>query len=440
MVLHRLRPRISPVWRHRHFRRLWLGETISEIGSSLSHFVLPIVAAVTLQVTPGQMGVIRGLGTVPGIFIGLLAGAWVDRVSRQRLLIAINLLAAALVVSVPIAHVLGALSLGHLYALSLGFGVLGPFWGPAFNAFLPAVVEPELRVEANSKLMLTFSSTGITGPGLGGVLVGIMAAPFVLLVDAATFLVTAAFVAGVRTKEPERVEERDGIHLGTQIAEGLRMTFLDPMQRALTIPRAILDVLDALSLTVIVLYILREVGLTPGLMGLAFALSSVGFVVGSLIAPRVERRLDVGGMITLGLFMIAISPYTMVIANDALPDWMNVLFFAIPGFIGGTGGVIQHVGLMTLRQSLTPERLLGRVWASANVLGDMMWLAGAILGGVLGETLGLRPAVVVAAVGYAVPFLYILSTPVRRASRGMRVPVDAAADPRSATSGPVDDA
>jgi MFS family permease len=171
------------------------------------------------------------------------------------------------------------------------------------------------------------------------------------------------------------------------------------------------------------------VKLSPELMGLAFALSSVGFVVGSLIAPRVERRLDVGGMITLGLFMVAISPYTMVIADDSLPTWVNVLFFSIPGFIGGTGGIIQHVGLMTLRQSMTPERLLGRVWASSALVGDVMWLLGAATGGILGETVGLRPAVVVASVGYAIPFLIVLSSPLRRASRGMRVPAEGATPP-----------
>jgi hypothetical protein len=127
-------------------------------------------------------------------------------------------------------------------------------------------------------------------------------------------------------------------------------------------------------------------------------------------------------MITLGLFLVAASPYTMVVANDGLPDWVNVLLFAVPGFIGGTGGIIQHVGLMTLRQARTPDRLLGRVWASAHVLGDVMYLSGAVIGGVLGETVGLRTAVVVASIGYAVPFLYVLASPVRRASRGMVVP------------------
>lgn len=133
MTLASLRPRFSPIWKHRDFRRLWLGEAISEIGDSVTGFALPLVAVVTLHVTPGQMGVIRALGSVPTIFVGLIAGAWIDRVSRQRLLIALNFAAAAFVASVPIAHAFGALSLGHLYALALAFGALSPFWQPAWT-------------------------------------------------------------------------------------------------------------------------------------------------------------------------------------------------------------------------------------------------------------------------------------------------------------------
>lgn len=417
MPLASLRMRRSPIWSNRDFRRYWLGEAISGLGDSLTHFALPIVAVVTLRVTPGQMGLIRALGNVPSVFIGLLAGVWVDRLSRQRLLIWLNLVAAALVASVPVAFLLGSLTVGHLYALSFAFGIAWPFWSAAWAAFLPAVVGPEQLVDANSKLMLTWTTTGITGPGLGAILIALVRAPFLLVIDAISYLASIAFLVGVRTREPERTDGGDEVgSVFRRIVEGLRVAFLDPMQRAITMPRAILDLIDALTTTVLVLYIIREVGLSPGLMGVAFALSSVGFVAGSMVAPRVERRLDIGGMIVLGLFLVAISPYTMLVANDALPDAVNVLFFAIPGFIGGTGGVIQYIGLTTLRQTRTPEGLLGRVWSSANVLSSVLAVIGALLGGLLGETVGLRPTIAIAAAGYAVPFLYSLVSPLRRAS------------------------
>jgi Na+/melibiose symporter-like transporter len=343
-----------------------------------------------------------------------------------------DLAAAAIVVSVPISYAFGSVTLGHLFVLFLAFGLLDPFWTPAWNALLPSLIEPDLLVDANSKMMLSFSATGILGPGLGAILVGIFAAPVIMLFDAMSYAAAAGFLSGVEPLRAEHTDETERGSIFRQIGEGLRLTFLDPMQRAITIPRAWLDLIDALSTTIVVLYILREVRLTPSLMGVAFALSSAGFVAGSIIAPRIERRLGTGGAIVLGLGLVAASPYTMVIANDALPDAVNVLFFALPGFIGGTGGVIQWIGLSSLRQSITPERLLGRVYASAGVLGEILTVVGALIGGLVGETLGLRPAIAVAAVAYGLPFLYALVSPLRDARVADPRPDDAAAgEPRS---------
>jgi MFS family permease len=414
------RPRLSPIWGQRQFVRFWLGESISMIGSSVTGFALPLVAVITLEATPGEMGVLRAVGAAPAILLGLFAGVWVDRVSRKGLLISTGLIAAALTASIPVAHALAALSFEHLIAVALCFGALAPFWWPAWNAFLPSVVRRDLLFDANSKLMFSWSATGVIGPGLGGILVQAVGAPFALLFDAGSFVVSSAFLATVRPRARERAGDEVAGRMLSRIREGLRVTFLDPMQRAITIPRAILDLFDAFSASVIVLYVIREVGLSPGLMGLAFALSSVGFVVGSVVGPRFERRFGVDGAILWGLALVGASPYTMVAANDALPDWVNVAFFALPGLIGGFGGVIQHAGLQAVRQSITPERLLGRVYASASFVGDVLWFVGALAGGILGETVGLRAAVVVLAFGYAIPFVYALFSPLRTAGEATR--------------------
>jgi MFS family permease len=420
----------SPIWRQREFVRFWSGQTISMIGSSVSEFALPLVAVITLEVTPGQMGVIRAVGSAPGILLALFAGVWVDRVSRKRLLIVSELLAAGLVASVPVAFALGSLSVTHIVVVGIGFGILSPFWGPAWNAFLPAVVETDLLLDANSKLLFSWSAAGVVGPGLGGLLVRAVGAPYALLVDAGSFLVSSTFLATVRPREARRAAEDTGRSTLARIREGLRLTFLDPMQRAITIPRAILDFFDAFGFAVVVIYVIRTVGLSPGLMGLAFALSSVGFVVGSAVAPRFDRRVGVGGTILWGLALVGVSPYTMVVANRSFPDWVNVACFALPGLIGGFGGVIQHAGYQAIRQSITPERLLGRVYASAQLLGRILWLLGSLAGGFLAELVGLRPAVVVLAVGYAIPFVYALSSPIRTATAATRSRT-AAPDPAS---------
>jgi MFS family permease len=389
------RPRPSAIWRQRDFRLLWTGETISIVGSGVSDFALPLVAVLTLHVTPSQLGLMRAIGSAPGIVLGLLAGVWVDRLSKQRLLIVLNLIAAALMASVPIASAFGGLSLFHLYALWFAFGVIGPFWWPAWNSFLPSIVSPDELVEANSKVVFSWSASGIVGPALGGLLVAWFTAPGALVFDAATFVACAAFTVAIRSP-------------GASLAE--------PREPS-PVPRLILDFIDAMSAAVFAIYVIREVRLSAALFGLALALSSVGFVVGSGVAPKIERRAGIGSMIVIGLLLVAVSPYTMVIANRAFPDPVNVVLLAMPGWIGGLGGIVQFVGLSTLRQSITPDAVLGRVFASASVAGRLMTLAGALTGGFLGEAIGLRPTIAVSAVAYAVPFFYSLVSPLRTAAR-----------------------
>jgi MFS family permease len=396
------------------FRRLWVGESVSALGSGITDFALPLVAVITLHVTPGQMGLFRGLGSLPGIAIGLFAGVWIDRVSRRRLLLTLDLIAAALIVTVPLAAWLGTLTLVQLYALALAFGTLGPFWMPAWNAFVPSVVGPDLLIDANSKLAFSWASTGITGPAAGGVLVNLFSAPGALVADCASFLVSVGALATIRVEErPIRGEDRPPML--AQIREGLRVTFTDPMQRAITTPRAILDLIDATSSSIFVIYVIREVELDAAQLGLSLALSSIGFVLGSIFAPRIVKRLGIGGAIVLGLAMVGASPYTMILANRSHADVTNIAFLTLPGWIGGFGGIVQWIALATLRQQRTPDDLLGRVFASASVLGRILWVVGSIGGGFLAEAIGLRPVIVVCAIAYGIPLFFALSSPLRTA-------------------------
>jgi predicted MFS family arabinose efflux permease len=202
------RPRFSPIWRERQFVRFWIGESVSMVGSGVTDFALPLVAVITLEVSPGEMGVLRAVGAAPGILLGLFAGVWVDRVSRKGLLISAGLVAAALVASIPIGHVIASVTFEHLIVVGLCFGILGSFWWPAWNAFLPSVVRPDLLFDANSKLLFSWSATGVVGPGLGGILVQAVGAPFALLFDAGSFVASSAFLATVRPRVEERPAER----------------------------------------------------------------------------------------------------------------------------------------------------------------------------------------------------------------------------------------
>jgi len=406
--------------RDRNFLRLLVGETVSNLGSTVSGFALAIVAVALLEATPRQMGLIRALGEVPAVALGLFVGLWVDRFSRRRLLVVLNILAAATVASVPIAYLLGALSIGQLFGLALIIGVLGAFWEPAWNSFLPAVVTNDRLVDANSKLTVSNSAVGVVGPGFAGVLIEVLTAPIAMVVDAISFLVAAVSVNGVRSRERPAPSDEDRAPIRRRIGEGLRVAFLDPMQRAITAPQVLLYFVDALSLSVYVIFVLRVVGLTPGALGVVFMVGAASFLVGSAVAPRIERRMGAGRAALLGLALVGASPFTMVLADASHPLWLNLFFLGFPGVLGGFGGILQAVMLLSLRQAITPEHVIGRVYGSIGVLGGLMVISGAMVGGWLGgdDVLGPRATVLVAAIGYTVPFFWSLFTPLRGATTG----------------------
>jgi MFS family permease len=414
---HSVRP--ASILRDRNFLRLWTGETISILGTTISDFAIAIVAVVTLQATSAQIGLMRALGEAPAIMFGLFVGVWVDRVRRRRLLVTLDLLATLAVTSIPIAYLLGVLSLGQLFVLAIVFGVLGTFWSPAWGAFLPTVVDHDRLVDANSKLTLAMSATGIVGPGLAGFLVQVLTAPIAMVVDAVSFVVSAVCVSGVRTREAETISADGDVEpIGHRIRDGLRVAFLDPMQRAITTPLVLLEFVNALSFAVYAIFVLQIVRLPPAALGIVFAIASVGFLAGSAAAPWLERRMRAGRAAILGLGLVAASPFTMVLADADHPLVLNLFFLGLPGILGGFGGIVQWVMLASLRQAITPERVIGRVYASVGVLWGVMTILGALIGGYIGERerLGPRGTILVAAIGYTIPFFWTLFGPIRHAT------------------------
>jgi MFS family permease len=412
-------PATGSILRDRNFLRLWTGETVSVLGSMITQFALAVIAVELLDATPGQMGLIRILGEAPALVVGLMVGVWVDRLAKRRLLVTLDLLAAAAVASVPIAYALGSLSLGQLFALAIFFGVLDTFWEPAWNSFLPAIVPADRLVDANSKVMLSMSATGVIGPGLAGFLVATISAPGAMVADAVSFVYSAFSVGGVRSRtNAARVEEDGdgGVSIRSRIGEGLRVAFLDPLQRAVTAPNALLAFVDSMSLAVYVIYALRTVGIPAWALGVVFMFASAGFLIGSVAAPRIERRLGAGRAALLGLGLVGASPFTMVLANADHPLWLNIVFLSIPGVLGGFGGLIQWVMLSSIRQATIPERVLGRVFGSIGVLRAIAGIVGAAIGGWLGETIGTRPTILVVAFAYTVPFFLSTVTPLRPAT------------------------
>lgn len=400
----------ASLWRHADFLKLWTGQTISLIGSQVTLLALPLTAVLTLRASAFQMGMLRALQYLPALLIGLLAGVYIDRVRRRPVLMAADLGRAALLATIPLAAALGALRMGYLYGVAFLVGALTVIFEVAYLAFVPALVRREQLVDANGRLEASQSLAQIAGPGLGGLLVQALSAPVAILADALSFLVSVAFLGLLRTPEPapEAVERRGIAH---EIGEGLRVVLRQPLLRATLISSGITNFFAAIFNSLYVLYVVRQLGIGPAGLGGILLLGSVIGLGAAVAAGRVARRGGLGPTMLLGMLLIAVGGACVPLAGVFAALMIPLLTFGQA--LGAAGDSFYNITVVTLRQALTPDRLLGRVAASARFV---IWGAqpfGALVGGALGEALGLRPALAVAAAGFALAFVSLALSPIR---------------------------
>lgn len=393
------------------FGRLWSGQTVSVLGSQVTLLALPLTAVLVLKAHPSQMGLLAAAGSAPYLLVGLFAGVWVDRVRRRPILMAADLGRALLLASIPLAAWLHVLGMAQLYVVAFLAGILRVFFDVASQSFLPVLVGHEALVAANSKLETSNSVAGIVGPGLAGALVQLVTAPVAILVDALSFLVSALFLRLIRTREPlpARHDERQG--LLTAIREGLRLVWTDPLLRPLVISGASFSLFDSLLMAVYVLYMVRTLALTPALVGVVFALGSVGGLAGALLAGPLTRRIGLGRALVGGILAAGVAELGIALAGG--PPLVALLIVIVAEAGVQCGDLVYDINAVSLRQSRVADRVQGRVNATVRVCTWGMAPLGALAGGVLAERYGLRPAVVVAGAGTLCAFLWVLCSPVR---------------------------
>ena len=401
----------------RDFIRLWTGESISLLGSQVTVLALPLAAVLTLDAGAVQVGMLNAFKFAPFFLVTLLAGALVDRWRRRPVLLVSNLGRAALIGLVPLAAVADVLTIEQLYAVAFLVGVLTVFFDVAFWSYVPTIVDKERLSDANGKLMASSSAADVGGPGLGGLLVGLLTAPVALVADAVSFLISALTLASIKTPEPapEAHEER---RLVADIREGLSYVFRNQFLRPIAAEAATFNVFSTALETVFLIYAVRVLGFGPALIGLVFAVGSVGALLGSLIAGIPERRLGIGPTIVLSM-VAGCLPYLLIPlvgGSGAAPAALASTAF----FLAGIGIAVSSVEVISFRQAITPERLLGRMTASYRFVIFGTIPLGALLGGGLAEWIGLREALAVSAAGIAVAPLWVLFSPVAR----VRVPAE----------------
>jgi MFS family permease len=406
-------PPPASLWRHRDFLKLWTADTVSQFGSQVSALAIPFVAIEVLLATPLQIGLLQAVAMLPFLLIGLPAGVWVDRMRRRPVLI-VGDLGRALVLSwIPIAHVLNILAMWHLYVVGFVVGVLTVFFDVAYQSYLPALVERDQLIDGNAKLQISASGAQIAGPPIAGVLVGAFTAPIAVLVDALSFLGSAIFIFGIRRHEPAPAVRRDvdGKRAGmlVEMREGLSYVLTHRYLRNIAITTGMSNLFGTMAFAVLLLYLVRELGLGPELIGLVFGVGSLGFLVGALLPARIQRLIGLGPTIIVSIFIGGAATLLVPLAPRESP----IPFIIVAELLLGMSQVIYNVSQVSLRQAITPDRLQGRMNATMRFLVWGTIPIGATIGGFLGGAIGLRETLFVGAIGSSFAFLFVLFSPVR---------------------------
>ena len=387
--------RFAGLWRHGDFLRLWTGETVSGVGSQITFLALPITAVLVLDASPTQMGVLAAAGSIPSLLVGVPAGVRVDRRKRRSILISSSLGRAVLLLVIPAAAGLDVLRIEYVYALAVSFGTLGLFSSLAGQSLLPSLVDREDLVEANSKLAVGRSAAELVGPGMAGVLIQLLTAPVALIVDALSFIASALAIRAIRTAEPEPTppEQPDvGGRFLRETRQGLTFVIHHRVLTALAGHSGTLDLFNSMFEAVWVLYLIHRLGMSPFLIGVVMSFGGVGVLIGALNARRVVSRLGVGRAILFGSLLLAASDLVTPLTGGPLV--VIVASLAVVSFFFGIGVTIYNVGRTSLRQAATPDRYRGRVGSLFATVGGGAVPVGALVGGALGQIVGLRPTLI----------------------------------------------
>jgi MFS family permease len=403
----------SSLWRHHDFRQLWVGDTISQLGTQLSQLALPVLAATVLHAGPRDMGLLTAAETLAFLVVGLPAGAWVDRWRKKRVLVSGDLVRALAFGSIPIAWAFGQLMLVQLYLVALVTGIATVFFDVAYQSYLPVLVPGNQVVDGNAKLQASQSVAQVAGPAAGGALLRVLAAPVLVAADAVSYVLSALFVARISHVEipPSREARR---RLRTEIAEGLSFVLRNPLLVRITASTSISNFFSGVLQALFVLYVLRILDLGTETIGLVFALGAVGGLVGAVITSRVVGVVGEGRTIPVsiavgGLFSFA-TPLAALPGGTVAPT--AVLAAGTVGF--WTTTVVYNITQVSFRQRLCPPALLGRMNASVRFIVWGSMPIGGLVGGVLGGRIGIVPTIWVAAVGHLAAALPVLLSPLVR--------------------------
>ena len=391
---------------------------------------MPFVAIPILHATSSELGILQAASTAPFLIFGLLVGVWADRHRRRPIMVVANIGRFILLGSIPVAFLAGRLSLPLLYLVSFLIGVLTVFFDVAYQAYLPSLVQRDQLVEANSKLEASRATATVAGPGIAGFVVGIVTAPFAIALDALSFLGSALSLSKIHQQE-EMTARTHNPSMLSEIREGLAVVFSDRRLRSIAGSTATSNFFSSAIAPVATLYLVDPelaasnlgLGLDSLVFGLIFAVGSVGGLIGALLAGRLAARFGVGYAIIGSMLISGIGLFSFYLATPALAIpllvvggtalTLSVLVLMVGQFATFLSAVVYNINQVSLRQAIVPLRLQGRMNATMRFLVWGTLPFGALVGGILGVIIGIRPTILIMAVGGSLAFLWVLLSPVR---------------------------
>lgn len=402
----------SALWQNRPFVRVWTASTVSVFGSLITRMALPFVAILVLDAGAFEVALVRGLEISAGLFVGLVAGAWVDRLRRRPILIWADLGRAVVLGTIPIAYVMGVLTLWQLLLVTAVSATLTTFFDAADNAYLPTIVERERLIEANSALAASGSASEFAGFGISGFLISVLTAPLTIVLDAITFLVSAALLVGIRADEPPPPPRSDREPVTREIAVGIRVVFGDPILRAFLFAQMLHHVLWGVFGAIWIVFAINHLQLGPAPIGLIAAAGGIASFVGAVVAHRAIARWGFGPVAVTSMATLAIGNAFVPLAPAALP-LVALACLLVQQLVGDASATVFDIADTTIRQTLVPDHQLGRVASTFFVFGHAAQLASTLAAGLLAEAIGLRATLVFAPIGAFIGAVVLWRSPVR---------------------------
>ena len=396
------------LWKHWDFLKFWTGDTVTQFTGQITSLALPTVAVLTLQVTALQLGILDALNFIAFPTLGLFVGVWMDRMRRRPVMIVANLIQVATLASVPMGYVLGVLGLYQLYAVALIMGTTTLFFDVAYQSYLPSLVNKEDVVEGNQKLQISASAAQVVGPSVASGMMQLIGAALSLTVDAFGTLVAAFALISIRKPEPrpERSSADGQTHFFAEMKEGVGVIFGNKLLWTQAGCTGTSNLGSSIFFVAIFLYAYRVLGISEGIIGVAFSIGAVGFLTGVLVSSAVTKKLGLGRTIALSA-AINFGLLIVLLANRSFA----VLIIGVALFVSNLGNPIYNINQVSLRQIITPNRLQGRMNATMRTIVWGTIPAGSFLGGIFSTSFGIIPTLVIGSVISGASFLWIVLGP-----------------------------